>query len=73
MAPPEELQTYTRTLSNMSAVLNAIRDQPDSDGALTALADRISVEREWVRALWALGEAPRRPPDWLRRDTTIAR
>ena len=66
MARPEELELYTRTVSTMSAILEGIRDQPDPDGALTVLSDRITVEREWVRALLALGEAPRRPPGWLR-------
>jgi hypothetical protein len=64
---PEELETYTRTISTMTEVLDALRDQPDRDGALTALCDHIAVEREWVRALLALGEPPRRPPGWLRR------
>jgi hypothetical protein len=67
MAQPEALETYTRTISTMSEVLDALRDQPDLDGSVTALADRIAVEREWVRALLALGEEPRRPPGWLRR------
>jgi hypothetical protein len=60
-------ETYTRTISTMSKVLETLRDEPDPDGALTVLADRIAVEREWVRALMALGEEPRRPPGWLRR------
>ncbi len=64
MAQPEALETYTRTLSSMSEVLDTLRDEPDPDGAMTLLADRIAVEREWVRALLALGEEPRRPPDW---------
>ena len=67
MAQPEALETYTRTISTMSEVLDALRDQPDLDGSVTALADRIAVDREWVRALLALGEEPRRPPGWLRR------
>jgi hypothetical protein len=73
MARPEELQTYTRTISTMSEVLEALRDQPDPEGALTVLADRIAVEREWVRALMALGEPPRRPPGWLRPAEKAAR
>ena len=74
MARPEELQTYTRTISTMSEVLDELRDYPDPDGALTALCDRIAAEREWVRALMALGEPPRRPPNWLlrRRDNPLA-
>jgi hypothetical protein len=67
MAQPPALETYTRTISTMTEVLDELRDEPDPDGALTLLADRIAVEREWVRALMALGEEPRRPPGWLRR------
>ena len=51
----------------MNEVLETVRDEPDPDGAMTLLADRIAVEREWARALMALGEEPRRPPGWLRR------
>ena len=54
-------ETYTRTICTMSEVLETLRE-PDPDGALTVLADRIAVEREWVRVLMALGEEPRRPP-----------
>lgn len=67
MAHPEALETYTRTISTMSEVLEMLRDEPDPDGDMALLADRIQVEREWVRALMALGEEPRRPPGWLRR------
>lgn len=67
MAQPEALETYTRTISTMSEVLDMLRDEPDPDGSMTLLADRIAAEREWVRALMALGEMPRRPPGWLRR------
>jgi hypothetical protein len=62
---PDTLETYTRTISTMSQVLETVRDEPDPDGAMTVLADRITVEREWVRALMALGEEPRRLPGWL--------
>jgi hypothetical protein len=62
---PDTLETYTRTISTMRQVLETVRDEPDPDGAMTVLADRITVEREWVRALMALGEEPRRPPGWL--------
>mgnify|MGYP006951361587 CR=1 FL=1 len=67
MAQTKALETYTRTISTMSEVLELLRDEPDPDGSMTFLADRIAVEREWVRALMALGEEPRRPPGWLRR------
>jgi hypothetical protein len=59
-------ETYTRTISTMSEVLEVLRDEPDPDGSLSELADRIAVEQEWVRLLMALGEEPRRPPRWLR-------
>jgi hypothetical protein len=67
MAQPAALETYTRTISTMSEVVELLRDEPDPDGTLTALSDRIAAEREWVRALIALGEEPLRPPGWLRR------
>jgi len=67
MAQPEALETYTRTISTMNEVLDELRDEPDPDGSMTLLADRITVEREWVRTLLALGEEPRRPPGWLHR------
>ncbi|HJU37755.1 MAG TPA: hypothetical protein VJ716_10110 [Gaiellaceae bacterium] len=72
MAQLEALETYTRTISTMSEVLDTLRDEPDPDGSMTVLADRIAVEREWVRALMALGEEPRRPPGWLRRAEFMA-
>lgn len=52
------------SVSTMSGVLDVVRDEPDPDGTLTALVDRIEVEHEWVRVLMALGEEPRRPPIW---------
>jgi len=58
-------ETYTRTIRTMSEILDVLRDEPDPDGALSGLADRIAVEREWARVLLALGEEPRRPPRWL--------
>ena len=58
-------ETYTRTIRTMSEILDMLRDEPDPDGALSGLADRIAVEREWARVLLALGEEPRRPPRWL--------
>jgi hypothetical protein len=73
MAQPEALETYTRTISTMSDVLDMLRDEPDPDGSMTLLADRIAAEREWVRALMALGEPPRRPPGWLRRAEAATR
>jgi hypothetical protein len=73
MAHPEALETYTRTIRTMSEVIENLRDKPDPDGSMTRLLDRITVEREWVRALMALGENPRRPPTWLRRTETATR
>jgi hypothetical protein len=71
MAQPEALETYTRTISTMSEVLDVLRDEPDPDGSMTLLANRIEVEREWVRTLMALGEEPQRPPAWLRRNELV--
>jgi hypothetical protein len=73
MAQSDALETYTRTISTMSEILDALRDEPDRDEGMTLLADRIAVEREWVRALLALGEDPRRPPGWLHRIEMTAR
>ncbi len=66
-------ETYTRTISTMSEVIDALLDEPDPDGTLTILAARISVDREWVRGLAALGDDPRCPPGWLRRAPMPAR
>jgi hypothetical protein len=63
----ETQDLYTPALSTMTFVLDALRDQPDPDGALANLARRIEGEREWVRSLLLLGEEPSRPPNWLRR------
>jgi hypothetical protein len=64
----ETLDLYTRTLSTMTAVIDDLRDEPDPDGALTELANRIETERQWVRTLLALGEEPiQLPPKVLRR------
>ena len=60
-------ELYTRALSTMTQVLDVLRDEPDPDGVLSELAHRVEGEREWVRAMMVLGEAPRRPPGWLRR------
>ena len=65
-------EAYTRTISTMNEVLDALRDEPDPDGTLAALADRIAVEHEWVRVLMYLGEKPRRPPVWLGLRRTVA-
>lgn len=65
MAQPDTLETYTRTIETMSEAIEVLRDEPDPHGTMTLLADRIEVEREWVRVLMVLGEGPRRPPDWL--------
>lgn len=63
----ETLDLYAHTLSTMSEVVEVLRDEPDPDGVLGDLANRIEAEREWVRASFALGEEPRRPLPWLRR------
>jgi hypothetical protein len=62
----QTLELYTRTLTTMTEILAGLHDEPDPDGVLGPLANRIEAEREWVRFLMALGEEPTRPPDWLR-------
>jgi hypothetical protein len=66
MAQPKALETYTRTLCTMNKVLEGLRDEADPDGSVALLAERIELEREWVRVLMALGVEPRRPPGWVR-------
>jgi hypothetical protein len=63
----ERVELYTRTLTTMTDVLEVLRDEPDTDGALANLADRIEADRECVRASFVLGEEPRRPFAWMRR------
>ncbi len=65
MAQLEALETLNRTIITMSEVIENLRDEPDPDEGMTRLVDCITVEREWVRTLLALGEEPRRPPGWL--------
>lgn len=65
MAQPETLETYNRTLRTMSEVIEAVRKEPDPSGTLNLLADRIQIERGWVRANMAAGQKPRRPTDWF--------
>lgn len=69
----QQPETYTRTISTMSEVIDVLNDEADPDGILAVLADRIAAERAWVRALLALGEEPLRPPAWLRRIQTPTR
>ena len=57
----------------MDKVLETLRDESDPDGSVTLLADRIEIEREWVRVLMALGVEPRRPPGWLRHSEMATR
>jgi CHASE3 domain sensor protein len=64
---PKTLDTYTRALSTMTQLVHELRDQPDPDGSIADLANRIEAEREWVLAQMTLGEEPARPPVWLRR------
>lgn len=66
MTEQQTLELYTHTLTTMTEVLAELQDEPDPDGVLAPLADRIEAEREWVRFLMALGELPTRPPDWLK-------
>jgi hypothetical protein len=73
VAQAKALETYTRTLSTMGKVLQTLRDEPDPDGSLALLVERIEIEREWVRVLRALGVEPRRPPGWLRHSELATR
>jgi hypothetical protein len=66
MSQQQTQERYTRALSTMTFALDALRDEPDPDGTIADLVNRIEVEREWIRFLMALGEQPSRPPDWLR-------
>jgi len=65
MAQSEALETYNRTLRTMSEVAQALRKQPDGGDALRLLADRIDIERRWVRSMVAAGRELRRPPAWF--------
>lgn len=67
MEQTESLQTYTRTVSTMSQAIDDLREEPDPDGNMAELAERIEVERDWVRMLMDLGEGPLRPPSWVNR------
>jgi hypothetical protein len=64
---PSARELFTSALSTMQAVAYALRDEPDCDGALTRLAERIEAERAWVLAEMILGQQPRRPPGWSHR------
>jgi hypothetical protein len=66
MSQQQTQERYTRALSTMTFALDALRDEPDPDGTIADLVNRIEVEREWIRFLMALGERPSRPPGWLR-------
>ena len=72
MAQGEARETYNRTLRTMNNVVEALRGQPDPSGALRLLADRIEIERRWVRAMMAAGQEPRRPPAWFCGGRTVA-
>jgi hypothetical protein len=43
MAQPKALETYTRTLRTMNRVLKTLRDEPDPDGSMTHLVERIEI------------------------------
>jgi hypothetical protein len=64
----EQHETFARALRTMQLVAEALRDEPDPDGHLARLIERIEGERAWVMAEMVLGEPPRRPPSWVRRD-----
>ena len=64
-------QAFTRALETSARVVEALKDQPDPDGAVTDLIERIEGERAWLLARMVLGESPERPPAWLRRDPAL--
>ena len=62
----ESGQTYARALQTMREVVEALRDEPDPDGVVTSLIERIERERAWVAVEMCLGlpvQTP--PPRWL--------
>jgi hypothetical protein len=65
MEHPDPGQMYTTALHTMREVVESLRDQPDPDGAVTTLIERIDAERAWVAAEMCLGLAPQPPPPWL--------
>jgi hypothetical protein len=60
------MDVYTRALSTMAKVVSALQDEPDPDGTLADMADRLEAKRAWVLAMMSLGAEPSRPPDWVR-------
>ena len=69
----DPMETYSRALQTMQFVTDALSDEPDPNGRLALLIERIEGERAWVIAEMVLGRAPRRPPPWVRRDPALAR
>jgi hypothetical protein len=58
-------QTYATVLHTMREVVEALRAQPDPDGAITALIDRIERERAWVTVEMCLALPAQPPPRWI--------
>jgi hypothetical protein len=62
---------FTRALDTSARVAEALKDQPDPDGSITHLIERIEGERAWLLTQMVLGEPPKRPPAWLRRHPAL--
>jgi len=69
----DDSDTYAAALHTTRAVVEALLDEPDPDGFISKLIQRIEGERAWLRAELALGTPPARPPEWVRRETGRAR
>jgi hypothetical protein len=66
-------QAFMQALDTSARVAEALKDQPDPDGAITDLIAHIEGERAWLLVRMTLGESPERPPGWLRRDPALGR
>jgi len=56
---------HARALHTMREVVDALRDEPDPDGAIGRLVDQIERERAWVAVEMCLGLPVQAPPRWL--------
>jgi hypothetical protein len=59
------MDQYARALQTMREVVDALRQEPDSDGAIATLIERIERERSWVAVEMRLGFPVQAPPRWL--------
>lgn len=66
-------QAYTQALSTMKQVLAALRDEPDQEGEITALIQRIEGDRAWLLVDMVCGQPLRRSPAWTRHNPPVLR